>query len=94
MVRRGEKKEEGNFMRVSAWRFLDDPCRKKRAISQANIQNRGDQAVCDEGFVFLWILLEYFNVLEVSYVCQASSALTISLLFKIDSNNLMKTTHV
>lgn len=53
MVRRGEKKEEGNFMRVSAWRFLDDPCRKKRAISQANIQNRGDQAVCDEGFVFL-----------------------------------------
>lgn len=50
---RGEKREEGNFMRAYTWRFLDAPCRKKMAISQANIQNRGDQAVSDEGFVFL-----------------------------------------
>lgn len=63
-------------------------------ISQANIQNRGDQAVFDEGFVFLWILLVYFHVLEVSYVCQAHSALTISgttlKLFKQSNENHTK----
>lgn len=42
MMRRGEKKEEADFMRIYAWRFLDVPCSKKRAIFQANIQNRGD----------------------------------------------------
>lgn len=76
--REEKRRKQQTLQELMPWDSLMLLVVKKRAISQANIQNKGNQAVSDEGFLFFWIPLEYFNLLEVSYVCQAHSALTIS----------------
>lgn len=72
MVDRGERRR----VKQSLWKFpsgdsLDDPCSKKKGIFSPDICNRdhpGDWAVSDDKFVFLCILIKYFNELEVSCV--------------------------